>query len=162
MPLDWARGSLRSMLVDAMDDDPRVPLRGRARECAALDALLETARAGESGTLLLRGEAGIGKTALLEYAAMRSDGCRVVRAVGVESELELPFAAVHQLSTPLLDACERLLHHSATLSKRPSAWARRRRRTSTVVVFDTANPDFYLAHYDVEHDPSRTGTASGF
>jgi DNA-binding CsgD family transcriptional regulator len=90
-----------------MHDGPRVPLRGRARECAEVDALLEAARAGESGTLVLRGEAGIGKTALLEYAAMQSESCRVVRAVGVESEMELPFAAVHQLSMPLFD---RLTH----------------------------------------------------
>jgi DNA-binding CsgD family transcriptional regulator len=98
----YARGGM------SLQAGPRLPLRGRASECAALDALLEAARAGESGTLVLRGEAGIGKTALLEYAAMQSDGFRVVRAVGVEAEMELPFAAVHQLSIPLLDARERL------------------------------------------------------
>ena len=83
-------------------------LRGRDSECAVLDAHVEAARAGESRTVVLRGEAGIGKTALLDYLAARSDGCRVVRAVGVESEMELPFAAVHQLSRPLLDGLERL------------------------------------------------------
>jgi len=83
-------------------------LRGRTSECGALDALVAAARAGESGTLVLRGEAGIGKTALLEYAATRSEGCRVVRAVGVESEMELPFAALHQLCLPLLEGLERL------------------------------------------------------
>ncbi len=81
-------------------------LRGRARECAALDAFVESARAGESRTAVLRGEAGIGKTALLDYVAARSRGCRVIRAAGVESEMELPFAAVHQLSQPLLDGLD--------------------------------------------------------
>jgi hypothetical protein len=58
--------------------------------------------------LVVRGEAGIGKTALLEYTAERSGGCRVLRAVGVESEMELPFAGLHQLCASLLDALERL------------------------------------------------------
>ncbi len=83
-------------------------LRGRLTECASLEAHVEAARAGTSRTVVLRGEAGIGKTALLDYVAERSQGCRVIRAVGVESEMELPFAAVHQLSQPLLDGLERL------------------------------------------------------
>jgi DNA-binding CsgD family transcriptional regulator len=83
-------------------------LRGRVSESARLDELLETARSGESGTLVLRGEAGIGKTALLEYAAERGHGFLIARAVGVESEMELPFAALHQLCLPLLDGLERL------------------------------------------------------
>ena len=73
-----------------------------------LDSLVDAARAGDSRTVVLRGEAGIGKTALLEYMAARSPDCQVLRAVGVESEMELPFAAVHQLSQPLLDGLERL------------------------------------------------------
>ncbi len=83
-------------------------LRGRLDECASLDALVEAARTGGSQTVVLRGEAGIGKTALLDYVAARSQGCQVIRALGVESEMELPFAAVHQLSQPLLDRLERL------------------------------------------------------
>ena len=86
----------------------QMQLRGRTSECAALDAHLEAARAGDSRAIVLRGEAGIGKTALLDYVAERSQGCRVIRAVGIESEMELPFAAVHQLSQPLLDGLERL------------------------------------------------------
>jgi AAA ATPase domain len=80
----------------------------RLNECARLDELLEAVRAGQSGTLVLRGEAGIGKTALLEYAAERGRGFPIARAVGVESEMELPFAALHQLCLPLLDGLERL------------------------------------------------------
>src|SRR6476660_10631952 len=83
-------------------------LRGRASECARLDELLSAVGRGESGTLVLRGEAGMGKTALLDYASRVCEGCRVIRAGGVESEMELPFAALHQLCMPLLDGLERL------------------------------------------------------
>src|ERR1700722_6026162 len=83
-------------------------LRGRRSECAALDRLLEDARAGQSGVLVLAGDAGIGKTALLEYAIGSSSDMRVLRAVGVEAEMELPFAALHQLCAPLLDRREGL------------------------------------------------------
>jgi DNA-binding CsgD family transcriptional regulator/tetratricopeptide (TPR) repeat protein len=70
--------------------------------------LLSAVRRGESGALVLRGEAGMGKTALLDYASRSCEGCRVIRAGGVESEMELPFAALHQLCIPLLDGVERL------------------------------------------------------
>jgi DNA-binding CsgD family transcriptional regulator/tetratricopeptide (TPR) repeat protein len=83
-------------------------LSGRPAECATLERLLEATRAGQSAVLVLRGEAGIGKSALLAYAAERAEGCRVVRAVGVESEMELPFASMHQLCAPLLGGLERL------------------------------------------------------
>jgi hypothetical protein len=83
-------------------------LRGRSQECAALDALVTAAKVGDSRALVLRGEVGIGKTALLEWLAARSRGSRVLRAVGVESEVELPFASVHQLSQWLLDDLQRL------------------------------------------------------
>ena len=82
-------------------------LRGRRDECVVLDRLLEGGRAGRSGVLVLRGEAGIGKTALLEYAIAASD-MWVLRAVGVESEMELPFAALHQVCGPLLDRVDAL------------------------------------------------------
>ncbi|TNC52297.1 hypothetical protein FHE65_00580 [Mumia zhuanghuii] len=88
--------------------DPRIRLRGREHECAALYAYVEAARSGDSQAVVLRGEAGIGKTALLDYLAAHSTGCRVIRAVGIESEMELPFAAVHQLSQPLLDGLGQL------------------------------------------------------
>jgi DNA-binding CsgD family transcriptional regulator len=83
-------------------------LRGRRDECAVLDGLLQGARAGRSGVLVLRGEAGVGKTALLDYAIGSASDMLVVRASGVESEMELPFAALHQLCAPLLDRFEGL------------------------------------------------------
>src|SRR6266436_5404329 len=90
---------------------PGIPghvLRGRTGECARLDELLAAARRGESDALVLRGEAGMGKTALLDYAAGQGEGCTVVRAVGVESEMELPFASLHQLCLPLLEGLAQL------------------------------------------------------
>ena len=83
-------------------------LRGRHRECDVVDGLLEGVRAGRSGALVIRGEPGIGKTALLEYAIESASDLRVVRAVGVESEMELAFAGLHQLCTPMLDQLGRL------------------------------------------------------
>jgi hypothetical protein len=65
-------------------------------------------RAGESRVLLVRGEAGVGKTALLDYLVERASGCRVARAAGVQSEMELPFAGLQQLCAPMLDRLERL------------------------------------------------------
>ena len=78
-------------------------LRGRATECAALDQLLSAARIGESRTVVLRGEAGVGKTALLDYMIGSATDFRVLRSVGVESEMELAFASLHQLCAPILD-----------------------------------------------------------
>jgi DNA-binding CsgD family transcriptional regulator len=83
-------------------------LLGRHRECRVLDGLLEDVRAGRSGALVVRGEAGIGKTTLLEYAIGSASDLRVARAVGVESEMELPFAGLHQLCAPMLDQLDRL------------------------------------------------------
>jgi DNA-binding CsgD family transcriptional regulator/tetratricopeptide (TPR) repeat protein len=83
-------------------------LRGRRRECDALDRLLASSREGRSQVLALRGEPGIGKTALLDHLASRAEGCRVARATGVELEMELPFAGLHQLCAPFLDRLDRL------------------------------------------------------
>ena len=68
-----------------------------------LDQLAEDVRAGESRALVVHGEAGVGKTALLEYLAGHAPGCRVVPAAGVQSEMELAFAGLHQLCAPMLD-----------------------------------------------------------
>ena len=83
-------------------------LIGRETELAGLGRLLDEAREGRSGALLLRGEAGIGKTALLDHAAQVADGFRVLRATGIESEAELPYATLHQLLHPLQDRIEHL------------------------------------------------------
>src|SRR3954466_2333416 len=80
----------------------------RTSEREELDQLLASVRDGESGVLVLRGEAGIGKTALLRYAARRASGFRVARVTGVEAEMELPFAGIHQVSAPLLDHLDAL------------------------------------------------------
>jgi DNA-binding CsgD family transcriptional regulator len=81
---------------------PAPDLRGRSRERDALDSALGGVRSGESRVLVLRGEAGIGKTSLLRYVAHGASGCRVLELSGVESELEMPFAGLHQLCGPLL------------------------------------------------------------
>jgi DNA-binding CsgD family transcriptional regulator len=83
-------------------------LTGRRAECDVLDRLAEAVRAGESRALIVHGEPGVGKTALLEYLAGRASGCRVARAGGVQSEMELAFAVLHQLCAPMLDRLERL------------------------------------------------------
>src|SRR4051794_21305240 len=83
-------------------------LRGRARECSVLDDLVAAIRRGESRSLMLRGDAGIGKTALLEYLVESAAGVTLARAVGVESEMELAFASLQQLCAPLLDRRARL------------------------------------------------------
>jgi hypothetical protein len=96
-------------------------LRGRRSECEVLDRLLEAVRAGESRTLVVLGEPGVGKTALLEYLVAHATGFRLARAVGVQSEMELPFAASHQLLAPMLD---RLDHLPAPL-RSATRWLRR-------------------------------------
>jgi DNA-binding CsgD family transcriptional regulator len=77
-------------------------LRGRGPERQVLDGLVDGVRGGDSAVLVLRGEAGIGKTALLQYCARQATGFRVEHIAGVESELELPYAALHQLCAPML------------------------------------------------------------
>src|SRR6204780_3286969 len=83
-------------------------LRGRGRECAALDRLVADARAGRSAVVVLRGEAGAGKSALLEFVAARALDCRIARAAGVESEMELAFAGLDQLGAPMLAHLDRM------------------------------------------------------
>jgi DNA-binding CsgD family transcriptional regulator len=83
-------------------------LTGRRSECQVLDRLIEAVRAGESRVLVVRGEVGVGKTALLDYLSGHTPGCVVARAVGVQSEMELAFAGVHQLCGPMLHHLEQL------------------------------------------------------
>jgi predicted ATPase len=93
-----ARGRRSSRLTD------------RITERDVLHRLVEAVRAGRSRALVVRGDPGMGKTVLLEYLAERASdaGCRVARVVGVQSEMELAFAGLHQLCAPLLDRAERL------------------------------------------------------
>jgi DNA-binding CsgD family transcriptional regulator len=81
-------------LIDRLDERDR------------LDRLVDAVRVGESQVLVLRGEAGVGKTVLLDYVSSQAAGCRIARAVGVQSEMELAFAGLHQLCAPMLDRLE--------------------------------------------------------
>src|ERR1700694_2074323 len=89
----------------AVDEHHR---RGRRSEIEVLDRLIEAVRAGESRALVVRGEPGVGKTALLDYVADHASGCLAARAAGVQWEMELAFAGVHQLCAPMLDHLDRL------------------------------------------------------
>lgn len=83
-------------------------LIGRRAETALLDQLIATVRSGDSQALVVHGEPGVGKTALLDYLAVQARGYRVTRSSGVQSEMELPFAGLHQLWAPLLDRLDDL------------------------------------------------------
>src|SRR3954464_2207587 len=87
---------------------PREQLLGRAREREVLDRLLEGARAGHGGVLVVYGDPGVGKTALVESAVEAAREFRVLRTLGVESEIELAYAALQQLCSPILELSERL------------------------------------------------------
>src|SRR5258705_538583 len=80
----------------------------RHAERDTLDRFVAAVRTGESQALVVSGEAGIGKTALLDYLAANASGCRLARTTGVQSEMELCFAALHQLCAPMLDGLQRL------------------------------------------------------
>jgi DNA-binding CsgD family transcriptional regulator len=91
-----------------INEGPAQVLHGRRVEREALERLLDSVRRGESRVLVVSGEPGVGKTALLDSAIGSASGFRVARAVGVESEMELAFAALQQLCAPLLDRLDRL------------------------------------------------------
>jgi DNA-binding CsgD family transcriptional regulator len=88
---------------DLMPPGPMTQLTDRHRERGLLDQLADDVRAGGSRVLVVRGEQGVGKTALLDYLAGHASGCEVARAGGVQSEMELAFAGLHQLLSPMLD-----------------------------------------------------------
>jgi DNA-binding CsgD family transcriptional regulator len=113
----WPQGQRSNVPMDPLETatppvlpgaGPEPGLRGRRSECEALDRLVANLRTGQSQVLVVRGEAGAGKTALLEYLLERAYGCCTARAAGVESEMELAFAGLHQLCAPFLDRLERL------------------------------------------------------
>ncbi|WP_328418206.1 AAA family ATPase [Micromonospora sp. NBC_00389] len=83
-------------------------LQGRAEEIKAIEALLADARSGVSGVLVIKGEPGVGKSALLDHAVRAADGASVLRGAGVETDVELPFAALHLLLHPALDRLDAL------------------------------------------------------
>src|ERR1700760_4199703 len=87
---------------------PAAGLTGRLSERDVLDRFVAGVRAGEGRALVVRGEPGVGKTALLDYLAGRASGCLVARAAGVQSEMELAFAGLHQLCAPMLDHAKSL------------------------------------------------------
>ncbi|HET7427612.1 MAG TPA: ATP-binding protein, partial [Gemmatimonadales bacterium] len=91
-----------------MATDVRQTLHGRAAECGALDQLLSNVRTGQSQALVVRGEPGIGKSALLEYVVQNASECRVTRVSGLQYEMELAYAGVHQLCAPIMEYRERL------------------------------------------------------
>ena len=89
-------------------EGPAEVLRDRRDEREALRRLFEAVRRGQSRVLVVTGEPGVGKTALLEFAISSASGIQVMRAAGVESEMELAFAALQQLCAPMLDRLDRL------------------------------------------------------
>jgi DNA-binding CsgD family transcriptional regulator len=90
-------------VIKALGGRVAVGLTDRRAERDALDRLVDAVRSGESRTLVLRGDPGVGKSALLRYLIQQATGCRVARAAGVQSEMELAFAGLHQLCAPMLD-----------------------------------------------------------
>src|ERR1700760_2370722 len=98
-------GSTMAVRMASSRTSASVAPRGRGDEIAQLDGLLDGALAGHSGVLVLRGEAGVGKSELLKYAiaSASASGLRVVYVAGIESEMELGFAGLHQVCAPMLD-----------------------------------------------------------
>ncbi|WP_433578858.1 ATP-binding protein [Nocardia brasiliensis] len=86
----------------------RQDLRGRAGECQKLRGLLSNARSGSCQVLVLRGEAGVGKTELLRYVMEQAAGFRCLQVAGVQSDMELAFAGLHQLCAPLMEHVDEL------------------------------------------------------
>jgi DNA-binding CsgD family transcriptional regulator len=113
-----ATQSGRAALGTDRSENPRRMLLGRAHESARLDALLVSARQGQSGALVIRGEAGIGKTALLDFAESRAEGFRVLRATGIEAESSLAFSGLLQLARPILDSLDEVVSAQAQALRR--------------------------------------------
>ena len=108
VPLPWLLHSAGPMTAHPGIRGPAAGLTGRLSERGVLDRFVAGVRAGEGRALVVRGEPGVGKTVLLDYLAGRASGCRVARAAGVQSEMELAFAGLHQLCAPMLEHAESL------------------------------------------------------
>ncbi len=96
------------MTEDSGRSSRRTRLTDRRRECDVLGRVIEAVRTGQSRALVVRGDPGVGKTVLLDYLAGQARGCRVARAAGMQSEMELAFSGLHQLYAPMLSRAERL------------------------------------------------------
>jgi len=105
-PCERSTGPWRSGVIRPRPTE----LTGRSAERAALERLVEAVKSGESRALVVRGDPGVGKTVLLDYLAARAAaaGCRVERAAGVQTEMTLPFAGLHQLCAPMADHLDRI------------------------------------------------------
>ncbi|MGI5239392.1 ATP-binding protein [Dactylosporangium sp. CA-139066] len=114
-----------------MRSDAPSPLVGRAREIRRLGALVDEARQGRGGVLVVRGEPGIGKSALLAHVREAASGFRVTNASGAQFEMELPFAALHHLCAPVLGHL-------------PALPARHRKALEIAFGLDTGTPDPFL------------------
>jgi hypothetical protein len=99
---------LRPELCESRMSDSVVPIVGRDRELDALNRLSDALLRGESRTLIIHGDAGIGKTTILERFIATETSCQIKTCAGVESEMELPWAALHQLCAPILDSLSRI------------------------------------------------------
>jgi len=108
VPPPWLLCSAGPMTAHSGTGGPAATLTGRLSERGVLDRFVAGVRAGEGRALVVRGEPGVGKTVLLDYLAGRASGCRIARAAGVQSEMELAFAGLHQLCAPMLDHAESL------------------------------------------------------
>src|SRR6476659_10664322 len=103
-----APGVPRGEVSPLPDEHPQGRLSGRSRERCELGRLVTLVRSGRSGVLVVRGEAGIGKTALLEQLIEDAAGCTVARATGVQADMEITFAGLQQLFGSMLGSLERL------------------------------------------------------
>src|SRR5216683_1424782 len=108
VPPPWLLCNAGPMTAHSGISGPAAGLTDRFRERGVLDRFVAGVRAGEGRALVVRGEPGVGKTVLLDYLAARASKCLVVRAAGVESEMELAYAGLHQLCAPMLDHAESL------------------------------------------------------
>jgi predicted ATPase len=104
----WTRPNAGQVAADSRPRGRRAKLLGRSAECGVLSRLIGAVRAGQSQVLVVRGEPGLGKSALLDYVAETAPDCQVARAAGVLSEMELAFAGLHQLCAPMMDHLDSL------------------------------------------------------
>ena len=96
-------------------------LRGRAGECATLRQVLSSVRSAESRALVIRGEAGVGKSALVDFVIGEAEGFQLVQVAGVESDMELAYAGLQQLCAPLMDRVDEVPSRNARRCRWPSA-----------------------------------------